>query len=208
MGKKSRQKRERREQAGYVASLTNCAGTWLERAPTAEELTRIQMADRMLRSHRVEAMQLGANREEFNKLSLGVYRDERFQPLYLDDWLIESIIADHGEPPVVDDESDPSFTNYLLRALGSVASARFRRALAEQSRRFLPQLVQEGKIREALAVEHNAYMTVMSEAATPLLVQTLVGGMARYYDELEGEEDDESGEALVEQPQGEARSEG
>jgi hypothetical protein len=189
VGKKSRHKRERREQAGYVASLTNCAGTWLERPPSAEELTRIQMADRLLRHHRVEAMQLGANQEEFNKFSLAVYRDERFQPLYLDDWLIEGVIAEHGEPPVVEDESDPSFTTYLLRSLGSLASARFRRAMAEQSRRFLPQLVQEAKIREALAVEHNAYMTVMSDAATPLLVQTLVGGLARYYDELEGDEE-------------------
>ena len=192
MGKKSREKRERRAQAGFVASLTNCAGTWLEHAPSAEEQTRIQLADRILRNYRVDAMQLGANQEEFNKFSLAVYRDERFQPLYLDDWLIEGIIAEHGEPPVVEDEGDPAFSNYLLRALGSVASSRFRRAMAEQSRRFLPQLVQEGKIKEALAVEHNAYMTVMSDAATPLLVQTLVGGLARYYDEVEGDEEDEA----------------
>ncbi|HWQ14810.1 MAG TPA: hypothetical protein VNL77_18570 [Roseiflexaceae bacterium] len=188
MGKKSREKRERREHASYVASLTHCEGTWLEHPPSAEELTRIQMADKMLRGYRLEAMQLGANQEEFNKFSLAVYRDERWAPLYLEDWLIEGIIAEHGEPPVVEDESDPSFSTYLLRALGSVASARFRRAMAEQSRRFLPQLVQEGKIKEALAVEHNAYMTVMSDAATPLLVQTLVGGLARYYDELEVDE--------------------
>jgi hypothetical protein len=185
VGKKSREKRARREQAGFVASLTNSDGTWLERAPDAQELTRIQMADRMLREFRVDAMQLGANQEEFNKFSLSVYRDERWAPLYLDDWLIEGIIAELGEPPVVEDESDPAFSNYLLRALGTVASSRFRRAMAEQSRRFLPQYVQEGKIKEALAIEHNAYMTVMSDAATPLLVQTLVGGLARYYDEYE-----------------------
>ena len=188
MGKKSREKRERREQAGFVASLTHCAGTWLERAPDAEEQSRIRMAEKMLRNFRVEAMQLGADREEFNKFSLGVYRDERWNPLYLDDWMIEGIIAEHGEPPIVEDESDPAFSNYLLLALGSVASARFRRAMAEQSRRFLPQYMQEGKVKEALAIEHNAYMTVMSDAATPLLVQSLVGGLARYYEEFEEDE--------------------
>lgn len=190
MGKKSREKRERREQTSFVASLTNCDGTWLEHAPDAAEITRIQTSDRMLRNFRVEAMQLGADREEFNKFSLSVYREERWQPLYLDDWLIEGIIAEHGEPPVVEDESDPSFSDYLLKALGSVASARFRRALAEQSRRFLPLYVGEGRIKEALAIEHNAYMTVMSDAATPLLVQTLVGGLARYYEEIEEEEEE------------------
>ncbi|MEN9933949.1 MAG: hypothetical protein RLZZ387_528 [Chloroflexota bacterium] len=187
MGKKSREKRERRAHAGFIASLTNSEGSWLERAPDAEEITRIQTADRMLRSFRVDAMQLGANQEEFNKFSLSVYRDPRWEPLYLDDWLIEGIIAEHGEPPVVEDEGDPAFSTYLLKALGSVASSRFRRAMAEQSRRFLPQYMQEGKIKEALAIEHNAYMTVMSDAATPLLVQTLVGGLARYYDEIEEE---------------------
>jgi hypothetical protein len=188
VGKKSREKRERRAQGSFVASLTHCEGTWLEHPPSAEELTRIQMADKMLRTYRLDAMQLGADQEEFNRFSLSVYRDERWAPLYLEDWLIEGIIAEHGEPPVVEDESDPSFSTYLLRALGSVASARFRRAMAEQSRRLLPQLVQEGKIKEALAVEHNAYMTVMSDAATPLLVQSLVGGLARYYDEIEVDE--------------------
>jgi hypothetical protein len=68
-----------------------------------------------------------------------------------------------------------------------IASARVRRALAEQSRRFLPEYVEAGQIREGLAIEHNAYMTVMSEAATPLLVQMLVGGLARWYEEHEEE---------------------
>jgi hypothetical protein len=188
VGKKSREKRERREQAGYVASLTHCSGSWIERPPDAQEITRVQMADRMLRNFRVDALQLGANQEEFNKFSLAIYRDERWAPLYLEDWLIEGIIAEHDEPPIVEDEGDPAFSNYLLRALGSVASSRFRRAIAEQSRRFLPQYVQEGRIKEALAIEHNAYMTVMSDAATPLLVQTLVGGLARYYEEYEEDE--------------------
>lgn len=189
MGKKSRVKRDRREQAGYVASLTNCEGTWLEHPPSPEEMQRVSQAAQMLRQYRLLAMQIASNQEEFNKLSLAMYREERWQPLYLDDWLIEGIISEVGEPPVVEDENDPSFTTYLLRALGVIASARLRRALAEQSRRLLPELVQEARFKEALALEHNAYMTVMSEAATPLLVQSLVGGLARYYESVEDEEE-------------------
>lgn len=198
MGKKSREKRERRAQAGYVASLTNSEGTWLEHAPSPEEMVRVGQAAQMLRQYRLLAVEIASNQEEFNKLSLALYREERWQPLYLDDWLVEGIIAEVGEPPVVEAEDDPSFTTYLLKALGAVASARFRRALAEQSRRFLPQLVQETRFKEALAVEHNAYMTVMSDAATPLLVQTLVGGLARYYESIE---DDEEPAAAETQPE-------
>jgi hypothetical protein len=187
VGKKSRAKRERREQTSYVASLTATEGTWLEQPPDAAERQRVESADKMLRQFRLDAAQLGANQQAFNAFSLAIYREERWAPLYVEDWLIEEIIAEHGEPPVVEDESDPSFSNYLLAALGSIASARFRRALAEQSRRFLPIYAGEGKVKEALAIEHNAYMTVMSDAATPLLVQTLVGGLARYYEEHEEE---------------------
>ena len=41
----------------------------------------------------------------------------------------------------------------------------------------------------ALAIEHNAYLTVMSEAATPLLVQMMVAALARWYDEHEEDEE-------------------
>lgn len=188
MGKQSRAKRERRVQAGFVASLTTSDGTWLERAPDAEELARIKAADQELRKHRLEALSLGADRDAFNRFSLSIYRDERFTPLHFEDWVIESILKDHGEPPIVADNEDPAFSNYLLLALGSIASARVRRAMAEQSRRFLPQYVEAGQIKEALAIENNAYMTIMSDAATPLLVQMLVGGLARWYEEHEEEE--------------------
>jgi hypothetical protein len=188
MGRQSRAKRERRMQAGYNASISACAGTWLERAPDAAEQARIRAADLELRQHRLEAQALGADQEAFNRLSLQMYRDERWTPLHFDDWVIEEILEEVGEPPIVSDNDDPTFSNYLLQALGVVATARLRRALAEQSRRFLPQYVEAGQIREALAIEHNAYMTVMSNAATPLLVQMLVGGLARWYDEHEDEE--------------------
>jgi hypothetical protein len=185
MGKASRTKRERREQAGFVASLTACEGTWLERPPSGEELARIAAARKELEKHRVEAAALGADQEATNRLSLEVFRDERFTPLHFDDWVIESVLKQHGEPPIVEDDSDPAFSNYLRAAVGTIASARVRRALAEQVRRFLPQYVEAGQIREALAIEHNAYLTVMSEQVTPLLVQMLVGGLARWYEEHE-----------------------
>ncbi len=187
MGKQSRAKRERREQAGYAAALTACEGTWLEHAPSNDETTRIRNASQALRGFRTEAQELVANRDAFNAFSLQMYRDERWSALHFDDWVIESILDSIGEPPIAADAHDPSFSEYLLRALGVIASARVRRALAEQSRRFLPQYVDAGQTREALAIEHNAYMTVMSEAATPLLVQMLVGGLSRWYDEHEDE---------------------
>lgn len=183
MGKQSRAKRARREQAGFAAGLTACEGTWLERPPDAEELARIKSADQMMRGFRVEAQALAANRDALNAFSLQIYRDERWTPLHFDDWVIEMILEEIGEPPIVADNNDPAFSNYLLQALGVIAGARVRRTLAEQSRRFLPQYVGEAKFREALAIEHNAYLTVMSDAATPLLVQMLVGALARWYDE-------------------------
>jgi hypothetical protein len=188
MGKQSRAKRERREQANYAASLTTCEGTWLERAPDAAELARMKAAEDVLRGHRMEAQTLGADKDVFNQFSLQMYREERWSALHFDDWLIESILKEIGEPPIVVESDDPSFSNYLLHALGVVASARLRRALAEQSRRFVPQYVEAGQIRQALAIMHNAYMTVMSTAATPLLIQMLVGGLARWYDEHEDEQ--------------------
>jgi hypothetical protein len=191
MGKQSRAKRERREQASFVAGLTTCEGTWLERPPDAAEQARIHAAEMTLRAHRSEAAGIGATQEDFNRFSLQMYREERWSALHLEDWVIEDILEDIGEPPIVVDSDDPAFSNYLLRALGLIAGARIRRALAEQSRRFVPGYVDEGRFREALAIEHNAYMTVMSDAATPLLVQMLVGGLARWYEE----HDEESGEA-------------
>lgn len=188
MGKQSRAKRERRAQAGYAAGLTNCAGTWLERAPDADEVARVTAAVREMTKHRGTQQELHADRTAFHQFSLNIYRDPRWEPLYFDDWLIEQILNDVGEPPIVISNEDPAFSNYLLHALSQIDSARLRRALAEQSRRFLPQYVENGQIREALAIEHNAYMTVMSNAATPLLVQSLVGALARWYDEHEEDE--------------------
>lgn len=194
MGKASRAKRDRREEAGFVASLTNCAGTWLEKAPAPAERTRIAAAHAELARHRSEAQQLAADESAMIHASLEIFRDPRFEPLQFDDWVVEQILDTLGEPPIVERDDDPAFSDYLRNAVGLVATARVRRAMAEQVRRFLPQYVEADQIRAALAIEHNAYMTVMSDAATPLLVQMTVGALARWYDEREASDEPEDGQ--------------
>ena len=49
MGKQSRIKRERREHATYLATVSNCEGTWLERPPDADEQAKIDSAGKILR---------------------------------------------------------------------------------------------------------------------------------------------------------------
>jgi hypothetical protein len=189
MGRKSRAKRDRREQAGFVASLTASEGTFLERPLTAEEQKRIEAAYQELKKHRSEAEALSADPEAANRFSIELFRSPIFAPLLFDDWVVESLLDKHGEPPVVEDESDPAFSDWLRAAVLDIASSRVRRAMAEQVRRFLPLYTEAGQIKEALAIEYNAYLTVMSEAVTPLLAQMLVGALSRWYDEHEDEED-------------------
>jgi len=191
MGKKSRAKRERREQADFTPALTACQGTWLEQPPSLEEQARIAAAYKVLQQHRREAADLNRDEEALHRFSLDILRDPRFAPLHFDDWMIESILDQFGEPPVVEDEADSSFSDYLRTAVDSIASSRVRRALSDQSRRFIPQYVEAGQIREALAIDYNAYLTVMSNAITPLLVQMTVGGLSRWYDEHEEEDKEE-----------------
>ena len=85
------------------------------------------------------------------------------------------------------DDADPAFSDYLRRAVLWMSASRVRRTIAEQARRFLPTLVINGDVRGALALERNAYLTVMSEAATPLLVQMMVAALASWYDTHEEE---------------------
>ena len=116
-----------------------------------------------------------------------VVLDERFKALYFDDWLVEDVIERFGEPPVAEDEGDASFSDYLRQAVVWAATPRVRRAISAQARRFIPAYVEAGQIREALAIENNAYLTVMSDAVTPLLAQLMVGALSRWYDEHEEE---------------------
>ena len=190
MGRKSRIKRDRRAEADFTAALTACEGTWLERPPTPEEVARISAAQHELGNHRKEAAALSADEQALHRLSLEVFRDPRFAPLHFDDWLIEQVLDQFGEPPVVEDEADTAFSDYLRAAVQSIASSRVRRAMSAQVRRFLPAYVEAGQINEALAIDYNAYLTVMSDAVTPLLAQMMVGGLSRWYDEHEEEEEE------------------
>jgi hypothetical protein len=101
------------------------------------------------------------------------------------------VLDKHGEPPVVESDDDPAFSDWLRTAVIDVASSRVRRAMAEQVRRFLPMFVENEQFKEALALDYNAYLTVMSDAVTPLLAQMMVGGLSRWYDEHEEEEEEE-----------------
>lgn len=189
MGKQARIKRERGEAASYTASLTTCAGTWLENPPDAAEQARIKTADQELKRHRRLAQELAQDTAVAFSFSLDLFRAEEFAPLHFEDWVIEKLLEQSGEPPVSEDPNDPAFSAYLKAAVANIANARLRRAMAEQSRRLVPLFVEQGKIKEALAIDYNAYLTVMSDTITPLLVQMTVAGLARWYDEHE--EDDE-----------------
>ena len=187
MGRKSRVKRDRREQADFTAALTACEGTWLEQPPSDDEQARLKAAQKLLEKHRADAAELSADEERLQRFSLEVFRDERFTPLHFDDWVIEAVLKKFGEPPVSEDPADTAFTDYLRTAVQSVATARVRRALGGQVLRFMPAYTEAGLINEALAISYNAYITVMSDANTPLLVQMMVGGLSRWYDEHEEE---------------------
>jgi hypothetical protein len=189
MGRKSRAKRDRREQGDFAAGLTACEGTWLERPPTHEEELRLKAAQQVLAQHRAEANALGADEEALQRFSLELFRDERFAPLRFDDWLVEDVLDKFGEPPIAEEEGDTAFSDYLRAAVLWVATSRVRRAIGAQARRFMPAYVEAGQIRHALALDYNTYVTVMSDAVTPLLAQMMVGALSRWYDEHEDEED-------------------
>ena len=188
MGRKSRAKRDRRAETNFIAALTACEGTWLEQPVTEEEGARIKAAQKALEQHRAAAAELSADEDRLQRFSLEVFRDERFAPLHFEDWVVEQVIERFGEPPVSVDPADTAFTDYLRAAVQWAATARVRRAISGQVVRFVPAYVEAGLINEALAINYNAYVTVMSDANTPLLVQMMVGGLSRWYDEHE--EDD------------------
>lgn len=194
MGKASRAKRERREQADFTAQLTACEGTELEHRPSSDELARIAAARRELDQYRSVAAAMSRDPNTLTRRGVEVFRAAHFAPLHFDDWVIEQVFEALGEPPVSEDPNDTAFSDYLRAAVETVASGRVRRALAEQVRRFLPQYVKAGLIEEAIIIEQNAYLTVMSNMVTPLLAQMMVGGLARWYDEHEEENEEENQE--------------
>jgi len=198
MGRKSRAKRERRTEVDFIAALTASTGTWLERPPSEAEQARMKAAYKTLEQHRGAAAKLSADEDQLQRFSLEVLRDARFAPLHFDDWVVEQVLDQFGEPPVSEDPDDTAFTDYLRAAVHSIASSRVRRAVSTQVQRFVPDYVEAGQIDQALALEYNAYVTVMSDANTPLLVQMLVGGLSRWYDEHDDEEEEAQTEGVAE----------
>ncbi|MFN7470325.1 MAG: hypothetical protein ACK5S9_01575 [Roseiflexaceae bacterium] len=182
------QRPARRSTAYTHAAYTRCAGTAIEATPDTAEMTEIRAAMEAARRERQSVQETLTSIDAYHARSLALYRQPRFGALALDGWLIADVIDSIGEPPIVEDEEDPAFTDYIVRALDAIMSARIRRALSEQSQRFLPALIAENDIEGAVLLANNAYMTLMSSAATPLMVQAMVSGLAAYYDELPDEE--------------------
>ncbi len=167
------------------ASLSACTGTWLEQAPDADEQQRIDAACKQVREQRKHAIAFYRVPVEARIFSLELFRRAAFSPLHLSDHLIEQILQAVGEPPVVEAQDDPSFATYLRQAVLCIASARVRRDLATQLRRFLPGYVEQELWKEAIAIDHNAFRTALGNEVSPFLVQMTLGGLTRWYDEHE-----------------------
>lgn len=189
MGRQAQLKRARREQAEYAASLTTSENTWLERRPDMAEQQRVAAAISRLQQERAAIMEFKRDEQAANLYSLELFRQGEFAPLHLDDWLIEQMIAAVGEPPIVDSQDDPAFADYLRRAVLAVAGSRMRSALAGQLRRLLPKFVEAGRLKDALAIDYNAFRTALGNEVSPFLVQMALQGLARYYEALDEEDD-------------------
>lgn len=185
MAGRSKTVRERYSHTTYAATLTTCAGTWLEHPPSDAEQQQIEDAFQQVREQRRLAVEFHRDPTSANMFSLTLFRSEEFAPLQLNERLIAQIIDRLGEPPIVEDPDDPAFTNYLRKAVLTIASAQVRRAFAEQLRRFLPRYVAAAEWKKAIAVDHNAFRTALGNEATPFLVQMTIEGLARWYETYE-----------------------
>lgn len=174
----------RRSTAYVHAAYTRCVGSWIEHEPTKAELISMRDAMETARNYRESVKNAIPSRDAYNEMSLALFRQDQFRVLAIEGWIIADVIDTVGEPPIVEDEADPAFTEYILAAIGTIASARIRRALAEQAQRFLPKLIAADDKVGAILLAHNTYITLMSESSTPLLVQAVVSGLSAYYDEL------------------------
>lgn len=169
----------------FAATLTTCAGTWLEQPPDAAEQQRIDTASRHVREQRKLAIAFHHDPQAANLFSIELFRRPEFAPLHMADWLIERIITTVGEPPVTEDVDGPAFSAYLRRAVLSIADPQVRRALAGQLRRYLPRYVEAGEWKKAVAIDNNAFRTSLGKEATPFLVQMTLEGLARWYETYE-----------------------
>lgn len=168
--------------ATYAATLTRCAGTWLEYAPDDAEQQRIDAASRALRQQRAQALLFYQDATEAHLFSIRLFRGEEFQPLHLSDHLVAQMLQAVGEPPEVENPDDPTFTRYLRQAVLSIASAQIRRTLAAQVRRFLPRYVEAHEWQKAIAIDNNALRTSLGNEVSPFLVQMTLEGLARWYE--------------------------
>jgi hypothetical protein len=171
---------------GEMATLlTRCAGTWLAQPADQAEQARIAAAGRQLRDKRAIALELHRDEEALNAFCIELFREDTFAPLHLGPLLISKMIAQVGEPPVVGEDETPVFSDYLHRAVLSVAVPNTRRFLASQLRRVLPTYTETGRWREAVAIDYSAFRTSLGNEVTPFLAQMALAGLADYYDELE-----------------------
>jgi hypothetical protein len=172
---------------GRAARLTRCAGTWLDQEPDAAEVAKIDAAGRQLREQRKLSIEFHKDPQAANAFCVELFRTAEFAPLHFADELVEKMIANVGEPPVVGEGEETQFSDYLREAVLSVALPDTRRFLAIQLRRLLPRYVDAGQWREAIAIDYSAFRTSLGNEVTPFLAQMALAGMADYYDQIDNE---------------------
>ncbi|MCS6879962.1 MAG: hypothetical protein RMK84_04920 [Oscillochloridaceae bacterium] len=167
--------------------LTRCAGTWLAQPPDAAEQERIAEASRRLQQQRAIATEFYRDLDAAGVFCIELFRGEEFAPLHFSDELVEQMIARVGEPPVVEAGEEHVFSDYLRRAVLSVASPNTRRLLAAQLRRYLPRYVEARRWKEAIAIDFSALRTSLGNEVSPFLAQMALAGLADYYEAREEE---------------------
>jgi hypothetical protein len=171
-----------------AVQLTRCGGTWLEHEPDVAEQQRILEAGRLLKEQRALAIAFYRDPEAANTFCIELFRQERFAPLHFSDTMVQAMIAQKGEPPIVAEGEEERFSAYLRDAVLAVAFPNMRRMLATQLRRMLPHYVATGQWREAIAIDYSAFRTALGNEVTPFLAQMALAGMATYYETIdEGE---------------------
>jgi hypothetical protein len=175
------------EDTDYVSRLTRSEGTWLAVPPDEVEDKRLNRAASLLRDQRAIALEFHRDGEAVKAFSIELFRGEAFAPLVFSNQLVEKMIAAVGEPPVVDESESDQFSAYLQQAVLAIATPTVRRGLARQLRRMLPQFVEAGQWKEAVAIDYNAFRTSLGNEVSPFLAQMALAGLAAYYDEHEAE---------------------
>ena len=165
-----------------AARLTRCAGTWLAHPPDAAEQERIAAASRRLQQQRAVATEFYRDMDAASAFCIELFRGAEFAPLHFSDEVVEQMIARVGEPPVVEADEEQRFSEYLRRAVLSVASPNTRRLLAAQLRRYLPHYVEAQRWKEAVAIDYNAFRTALGNEVSPFLAQMALAGLADYYE--------------------------